>query len=64
MFQRHGIVSIDHSIVDLENYRNPFAEKYNNMQDQSQYPIVFSCFVDSFQKVSFEKYFEADYDQN
>ena len=34
------------------------------MQVQSQYPIVFSCFVDFFQKVSFEKYFEADYNQN
>ena len=34
------------------------------MQDQSQYPIVISRFVDSFQKVSFEKYFEADNDQN
>ena len=34
------------------------------MQDQSQYPIVISRFVDSFQKVSFEKYFEADYNQN
>ena len=34
------------------------------MQDQSQYPTVFSRFVDSFQKVGFEKYFEADTDQN
>ena len=35
-----------------------YAEKYNNMQDQTQYPIVFFGFVDSFQKVSYEKYFE------
>ena len=41
-----------------------YAEKYNNMQDQTQYPIVFFGFVDSFQKVSYEKYFEADNDQN
>ena len=34
------------------------------MQVQSQYPLLFSCFVDFFQKVSFEKYFEADYNQN
>ena len=40
-----------------------YAEKYNNMQDQTQYPIVFFGFVDSFQKVSYEKYFEADNDQ-
>ena len=34
------------------------------MQDQSQYPLVFFGFVDSFQKVSFEKKIEADNDQN
>ena len=39
-------------------------EKYNNMQDQTQYPIVFYGVVDSFQKVSYEKYFDADNDQN
>ena len=50
--------------MDLKNDWNPYAEKYNNMQDQSQYPILFFGFVDSFQKVSFEKYFEADNDQN
>lgn len=34
------------------------------MQDQSQYPTIFFRFMDSFQKVTFEKYFEADKDQN
>ena len=33
-----------------------YAEKYNNMQDQTQYLIVFCGFVDSFQKVSYKKF--------
>ena len=59
LFQLKWSVSIDHSIVDLENDWNPCAEKYNNMQDQTQYPIVFFGFVDSIQKVSFEKVFSS-----
>ena len=39
-------------------------EIYNTMQDQTQYPVVFYGVVDSFQKVSYEKYFDADNDQN
>ena len=50
--------------MDLENDCNPYAEKYNNMQDQTQYTIVFVGFVESFQKLSFEKYFEAENVQN
>ena len=34
------------------------------MQDQTRYPIVFFGLVDSFQKVSFKNYFEADNNQN
>ena len=31
-------------------------KKYNNMQDQTQYPIVFFGFVDLFQKVIFSHF--------
>ena len=44
--------------MDLENDWNPCTEKYN-MQDQTQYPIVLFGFVDSIQKVSFEKVFSS-----
>ena len=33
------------------------------MQDQTQYHIAFFGFVDLFQKVSFERYFEANNNQ-